>query len=106
MKTYFFDLGDLDGPGGPNTIPKGGGLRPPPPFKVLSGALGAVQTQKSMISTLSTFMIILIRSCGDGGTAAMGSETICPDLHEGAGSLDRPHTSSATHSPSCALAPK
>ncbi len=40
----IIDLGGLDGPGAPETTPKGGTLRAPP-FGVVSGAPGAVQTQ-------------------------------------------------------------
>ncbi len=55
MKIYFSEtqkasnLGIWTAPGAPETTPKGGALRALP-FEVVSGAPGAVQTPKSMIS--------------------------------------------------------
>ncbi len=53
-------------PGAPGTTPKGGALRAPP-FGVVSGAIGPVQTPKIYhfwIPETWVFMIILIRSWG------------------------------------------
>ncbi len=42
MITYFIDLCGLDGPGGPETTPKGGSPRAQL-FEVVSGADGAIE---------------------------------------------------------------
>ncbi len=71
MKTYFFwnpeiiNSGGLDGPGAPETTPKGRVLRTPP-FGMISGAPGAVQTSRieDFWVPEQVFMIILIRSRG------------------------------------------
>ncbi len=72
METYFpktqksLVLGVWTAPGVPETTPKGGALGAPP-FEVVSGAPGAVQTSKIYdfwVQEKWVFIIILIRSWG------------------------------------------
>ncbi len=72
MTNYFswtqqsYILAVWTAPRAPETTPKGGALRAPP-FGVVSGAHGAVQTPKIddfWVPEKSVFMIILIRSMG------------------------------------------